>query len=183
MTHLNHGYEPQVKSRTQIPPQSNGVFTLRLRRDCSTNKFFSLLSKNLSLTNKIMPVLFLAMIFLPCSLQSKPGPDDTNKQILAALSAGNATALSDYFNTMVDLGISGNEDNYSKTQAMQILKDFFAKTPVKSVKITRQGSSTDGSQFYIGEMKAGSETFRIYYLLKKVSGKFLIQQLQIQKES
>jgi hypothetical protein len=129
-----------------------------------------------------MPAIFLAMIFFPGPVHSESGPDDTNKQILAALTAGNAIALSEYFNSMVDLGIAGNEDNYSKTQATQILKDFFVKNPVKSVKITRQGSSTDGSQFFVGEMKAGSDIFRVYYLLKKESGKFLIQQLQIQKE-
>ena len=131
---------------------------------------------------KILPLLLLAMVLLPFYSIPEPGHDDTNKQIVASLTAGNAVALSGYFNSMVDLGISGNEDTYSKTQATQILKDFFIKNPVKSVKITRQGSSTDGSQFSIGEMQAGTATFRIYYLLKKVSGKFLIQQLQIQKE-
>ena len=132
---------------------------------------------------KILPLSLLAMVLLPFHSFPEPGPDDTNKQIVAALTAGNAAALSDYFNSMVDLGISGNEDTYSKTQATQILKDFFTKNPVKSVKITRQGSSTDGSQFSIGEMQAGADKFRIYYLLKKVTGKFLIQQLQIQKEN
>jgi hypothetical protein len=132
---------------------------------------------------KILPLLLLAMVLLPFHSIPETGQDDTNKQIVAALTAGNAAALSGYFNSMVDLGISGNEETYSKTQATQILKDFFTKNPVKSVKITRQGSSTDGSQFSIGEMQAGAGTFRIYYLLKKVSGKFLIQQLQIQKEN
>jgi hypothetical protein len=132
-------------------------------------------------TWKMVPALLLAMVFFPYRLLPAPGPDDPSKQIIEALTAGNATALSVYFNSMVDLGISGNEDTYSKTQATQILKDFFTKNPVKSLKINRQGSSTDGSLFSIGEMQAGSETFRIYYLLKKVSGKFLIQQLQIQK--
>lgn len=132
---------------------------------------------------KILPLLILAMVLLPFHSIPEPGQDDTNKQIVAALTAGNAAALSGYFNSMVDLGISGNEETYSKTQATQILKDFFTKNPVKSVKITRQGSSTDGSQFSIGEMQAGEGKFRIYYLLKKVLGKFLIQQLQIQKEN
>lgn len=123
----------------------------------------------------------MAMVLIPFPSLPQSGKDDLNKQIVAALTAGNAATLSDYFNSMIDLGISGNEDTYSKTQATQILKDFFLKNPVKSVKITRQGSSTDGSQFSIGEMQAGAGKFRIYYLLKKVSGKFLIQQLQIQK--
>jgi len=132
---------------------------------------------------KILPLLLLAMVLLPLHSIPEPGQDDTNKQIVAALTAGNAADLSGYFNSMIDLGISGVEDTYSKTQATQILKDFFIKNPVKSVKITRQGSSNDGSQFSIGEMQAGTGKFRIYYILKKVSGKFLIQQLQIQKEN
>ncbi len=132
---------------------------------------------------KMLPLVLLAMVLLPFHSFPENGPDDTNIKIAAALATGNAAALSDYFNSMVDLGISGNEDTYSKTQATQILKDFFTKNPVKLVKITRQGFSTDGSQFSIGEMRAGSDKFRIYYLLKKVSGKFLIQQLQIQKEN
>jgi len=125
-----------------------------------------------------LPVLIILLSFHSFTASAQ---DDINKPIVTALTAGNAATLSDYFNSMVDLGISGNEDSYSKTQATQILKDFFSKNPVKSVKITRQGTSTDGSQFSIGEMQAGTTTFRIYYLLKKVSGKFLIQQLQIQK--
>jgi hypothetical protein len=35
----NHGYEPQGKPWTLIPPQGAGYCTLRLWRDCSTNKF------------------------------------------------------------------------------------------------------------------------------------------------
>jgi len=123
-----------------------------------------------------MTLVLLPFYSMPAGVQ-----DETNKKIVTALSAGDAGSLSDYFNTMVDLSISGNEDTYSKTQATQILKDFFQKNPVKSVKITQQGSSTDGTQFTIGEMKAGADTYRICYLLKKVLGKFLIQQFQIQK--
>jgi hypothetical protein len=132
---------------------------------------------------KILPLMILATVLLPFRSFPDNVQDDTNKQIVAALSAGNAAALSAWFNSMVDLGLAGSEDSYSKTQATQILKDFFLKNPVKSVKITRQGTSTDGSQFSIGEMQAGTDTFRVYYLLKKVSGKLLIQQLQIQKDN
>jgi hypothetical protein len=41
---VNHGYEPQgnpdcYRDWTLIPPQGAGYYTLRLWRDCSTNKF------------------------------------------------------------------------------------------------------------------------------------------------
>jgi|WetSurMetagenome_2_1015567.scaffolds.fasta_scaffold503479_2 hypothetical protein len=108
---------------------------------------------------------------------------ETNKQIASALSAGNATELASYFNTMVDLTIPGKEDSYGKTQATRILQDFFSKNPVKSYKTNKQGSSNDGSQFAIGRLESGNKIFRVYYLMKKSSDKYLIHQFQIQEEN
>jgi hypothetical protein len=107
--------------------------------------------------------------------------DIVNKQIGASLASGNATELSAYFNTMVDLSIPGTEDSFGKTQATRILQDFFSKYPVKSYKTNKQGSSTDGSQFSIGRMEAGNKVFRVYYLMKKSLDKYLIHQFQIQE--
>jgi hypothetical protein len=108
--------------------------------------------------------------------------DETNKLITFALSKGNAQALSDHFNSMVDLSLPGIEDSYGKTQATRIMQDFFSKNPVKSYKINKTGNSNDGSQFSIGKMEAGNKTFRLYYLIRKISNKYLIHQLQIQEE-
>jgi hypothetical protein len=109
------------------------------------------------------------------------GPDETNKQIISALTAGDAHALSAYMNKMIDLGIAGNEGSYSKTQATRILMDFFQKNPVKSVKINKKGTSSDGSFFSLGEMEAGGKKYRVYYLLKNVDGNYLIHLMQLQE--
>jgi len=126
--------------------------------------------------------LFLPVIFLIQAFAATDGPEETNKQIISAIEAGNAENLSNYFNSMVDCGIMGNEDTYSKTQATRIIQVFFDKYPVKSLKITKQGTSTDGSHFSIGELNAGGKMFRLYYLLKKISANHVIQQFQIQEE-
>jgi len=131
---------------------------------------------------KVLLILFFFISGHPMQAQTA-GLEETNKLILAALNAGNSTDLSKYFNTMVDLGISGTEDSYSKNQATRIIQDFFTKYPVKSVKIMKQGTSNDGSQFSIGQLQAGTKTFRLYYLLKKVSAQYLIQQFQIEEEN
>ena len=127
-------------------------------------------------------VFFLPVVFISMNLASGDGPEEVNKKILAAIGAGNAEDLSGYFNSMVDCGIMGTEDTYSKAQAARIIQTFFDKYPVKTVKITKQGTSTDGSQFSIGELGAGGKTFRLFYLLKKISGDYVIQQFQIQEE-
>jgi hypothetical protein len=127
-------------------------------------------------------LLILILSFLGLNVHpSGTEPDETNKMILAALSAGNSNDLAKYFSEMIDLGITGTEDTYSKNQAARILQDFFTKNPVKSVKMLKQGFSNDKSQFTIGEMQAGTKTYRIYYLLKKVSALYLIQQFQIEE--
>jgi hypothetical protein len=109
------------------------------------------------------------------------GPEETGKQVVAAIQDGNAMELAKNFNAMVDLTLPGYDDTYSKAQAGQILKDFFSQNPVKSFKVTRQGSSPDGSQYTIGSLEAGKKVFRIYFIIKSVSGQFLVQQLQVQE--
>jgi len=133
---------------------------------------------------KLLKRFLIVLTVSGCALTSfsQQVPDETDKLITAALASGNATGLSNFFNSMIDLGITGNEDSYSKTQATRILQEFFSKNPVKSYKVTKQGNSNDGSHFSIGALDAGNKNFRVYYLLKKVDGHFLIQQLQIQAE-
>jgi hypothetical protein len=108
--------------------------------------------------------------------------EETNKQIIAAINSGNSRELSGYFNSMVDLSIPGIDDSYGKTQAERIIGDFFTRFPVKSYKNSKTGNSNDGSQFSIGKLEAGNKSFRVFYLIKKISDKYLIHQFQIQEE-
>jgi len=133
--------------------------------------------------NSIFFLVFLMSVFsLFPFFVTADEQEETDKQIITAITAGNAENLSKYFNSMVDCGIMGNEDTYSKAQATRIIQDFFDKYPVKSLKITKQGTSTDGSRFSIGELVAGGKMFRLFYLLKKISGSYVIQLFQIQEE-
>lgn len=132
---------------------------------------------------KQLNILFLMILLsgnAPATAASNP--DETDRKIALALSAGNAEALAAYFNTLIDLGVAGVEETYSKTQATRILQDFFRKNPVKTYKVTRQGTSNDGSRFTIGTLEAGGKTYRVYYLLKVEGGSLLIHQLQIQAD-
>ncbi|MCX6250420.1 MAG: DUF4783 domain-containing protein [Bacteroidetes bacterium] len=135
-----------------------------------------------------MRIHFMVLFFLIPSLFSIPltgkadGPDEINKLIIKAIQFGNAGELSKFFNVMIDCSIMGTEDTYSKTQGARIIQSFFDKYPVKSLKINKQGTSTDGSRFFIGELCAGDKKFRLYYLLKKNSGNYLIEQFQIKEE-
>jgi hypothetical protein len=125
-------------------------------------------------------VVLLVTVMLSMGHKAFSGPEETSAQVVAAIQAGNAADVAKYFNAMIDLTLPGYDDSYSKAQASQILKDFFTQNPVKSFKITRQGSSPDGSQYTIGSLDTGTKVFRVYFMIKAVSGQNLVQQLQVQ---
>jgi len=114
-------------------------------------------------------------------LLSFSSPVDTAKLVATALQAGNAQEVAKYFNTMVDLSLPSSDDTYSKTQAEQILRDFFAKIPVKGFKVSKQGNSADGSTYCIGTLEAGNKTFRVYFLIKSNGSQNVVHQMQVQE--
>ncbi|RLD46286.1 MAG: DUF4783 domain-containing protein [Bacteroidetes bacterium] len=122
-------------------------------------------------------LLFALIIFSVSSFGLNP--DDG--AIISAIKSGNSVAVSKYFNSNVELSILDNEDVYSKSQAQIILKDFFAKHKVISFKVLHQGGK-NGSNYLIGNLVTSNGTFRVYYLLKKVGNKQLIQQFRIEDE-
>lgn len=123
-------------------------------------------------------ILGLILIIFSVSLFAL-NPD--NGAIISAIKSGNSAAISKYFNANVELSILDNEDVYSKSQAQIILKDFFAKHKVSSFKVLHQGGK-NGSNYLIGNLVTSSGTFRVYYLLKNVGNKQLIQQFRIEDE-
>lgn len=103
--------------------------------------------------------------------------------ISKAISSGNADALGQYFDTTVEIAIMDKEETYAKTQAIQAVKDFFAKNKPSSFKQVHQGASKgQDSQYCIGNMIATSGTYRVYIYMKVSGTKQVIQELRFDKE-
>jgi hypothetical protein len=101
--------------------------------------------------------------------------------IILAFKAGNAEELAKYFNTNIELVILENEDVYSKTQAEQILRNFFTNHHPASFKIIFEGGK-ETSRYAIGSLSTSSGNFRVYFLIKNQDGTPLIHQLRIEEE-
>lgn len=129
---------------------------------------------------KIYIILILqAFWILPATpITSGPIPEG----IILAFKAGNATELAKHFNTSIELVILENEDVYSKTQAEQILRNFFANHRPESFKIIFEGGK-ETSRYAIGSLLTSSGNFRIYFLIKNQDGTPLIHQLRIETEN
>lgn len=128
------------------------------------------------------PVQWLFFLLLIPVVSLAGGPDKVLRDVTAGFQSGDAAAVSNHFHTMVDLTLPGAEGTYSKAQASQILKDFLSRTPVKGFKVTRQGSSPDGSTYCIATLTSGSVSYRVYCLIKAVGGSHKVYQMQIQEQ-
>lgn len=123
---------------------------------------------------------FMLSLLIYIVMTGSIAAQDVNSKITLAIKSSSATELSKYFNNSMDLTIPGSEGTYSKVQAEQIVKSFFAKYPPVSFTINHQGKSNDGSIYAIGTYKSSSQSFRTYYLAKPISGQMLIHQLKFE---
>ena len=96
--------------------------------------------------------------------------------VVAAMRTGNATQLSKYFDSRVDLSLPGKSDNYSKSQAEMILKDFFANNMVKNFIVKHKGEQ-NGSQFCIGLLQTKNGNFRTKFFMKQKGDQQVVQEL------
>ena len=102
--------------------------------------------------------------------------------ISLAIKSGNASELSKYMNSTVELLLLQTEDFYKKNVAETILKDFFNDYHIKDFIIRHQGARND-AQYAIGNLETEKGVFRVYFLLKKVDQELLIHQIRIEPDN
>lgn len=123
--------------------------------------------------------LFLLLIIPGLALV----PKDIYENISQALRSGNATEISKYFNSSVDVTIMNQMDVYSKAQAEQVLRSFFQKNQPKSFKIIHQGVSKEGAKYAIGNLiTMQGVSFRTYFYIKNTGGQEFIREIRFEKE-
>ena len=130
--------------------------------------------------------LLIYIIFLHagliCSIPSGLNAQEITDNVNAALKSGDATKLSDYFNTSLDISLPDTDQTMSKSHASQVMKTFFKDNPPKSYTVNHVGSSREATKFIIGTYVSGSKSFKTYLLMKETEGKYLIVQLQFELE-
>ena len=70
-------------------------------------------------------ILLLSVTIL-CSSFTRSS-DAEMDSVVIALKSGNANLLSRFFDNRVDISLPDKSDNYSRSQAEMVMKDFFSK--------------------------------------------------------
>ncbi len=129
--------------------------------------------KNIKL--KFVALFFCFMILVSVALAQIP--DD----IVTSFQNGNDASLAAFFNDNVELVVGTHDDVYSKSQAQQIVAEFFKSNKPKQFSIIHQGGKDD-ARYAIGSLTTASGTFRVYFLLKNKNNNSYIHQLRIEKQ-
>ena len=120
--------------------------------------------------------LLLAVTVLFSSFRDTIEMDD----IVVALKAGNAATLSKYFDNRVDLSLPNKSDNYSRTQAEMIIKDFFSNNGVRNFELKHKGEKA-GSNYCVGILQTRGGNYRTTLFMKLKGDKQYLQDISFQQ--
>lgn len=122
-------------------------------------------------------LLFLGLFaFVSPSFAQIPG------EVVLSIQNGNDEMLAKYFNQNVELVVQSHDDVFSKSQARQIVAEFFKVNKPKQFSIIHQGGK-DGARYAIGSLVTSTGNFRVYFLLKNKEDNSYIHQLKIEKQN
>src|SRR5215207_8707726 len=99
--------------------------------------------------------------------------------VITAMRSGNSSELSKYFDENVELTLPDKSDNYSKAQAMLIVKDFFSNNGVKGFDLKHKGDSP-GGHFAIGTLQTSAGNFRTNVFMKTKGNKEVVKEIRFQ---
>lgn len=113
--------------------------------------------------------VFVLFAFLILSLPAL-GQDGDIDKIARALSEGDASSLSAYFDRSVEVMINGQGDLLTRDKAKERLSGFFSKQGVASFAIVHKGAAKgNASNYCIGDLKTKEKTYRVYLYMKPTS--------------
>jgi hypothetical protein len=98
------------------------------------------------------------------------------------IQTGDAEKLVEYFDESVDLGLPEADQDYSKKQALMVIKDFFRNYPPESFDLKESGSTSEDNMFMIGDYKTGKDTYQLLVLLRRTNKEFLIHKMKFEPE-
>ena len=127
---------------------------------------------------------YLGLILLSCTLlfssfKAGSGSGMEMEDILVALKSGNASQLSRYFDSRVDITLLEKSDSYSRTQAEMILRDFFGNNTVRNFEIKYKGEN-NGSKYCIGTLLTRNGDYRTKLFMKQKGNSQVLQEIAFQ---
>lgn len=102
--------------------------------------------------------------------------------IAAAFKTGDASDIAKNFEGNVEITIKTGSTSYSKSQAEMVLKSFFAAHKPKTFTVVHQGTSPQGSKYFIGNLTTSAGNYRAYIYAKTIKTELVIQEIRFEEQ-
>ncbi|MCC7402083.1 MAG: DUF4783 domain-containing protein [Chitinophagaceae bacterium] len=126
-----------------------------------------------------MKQLFTFLLIAPLVVLTAFTQKNDIDGVIGALRSGNAEELSRYFDDNVELTLPDKSDNYSRAQAVLILRDFFSNNSVSNFELKHKGDN-GGGQFCIGTLQTKTGNFRTTVFMKLKGSRQVVKQIRFQ---
>jgi hypothetical protein len=124
---------------------------------------------------KFLPLFLVTFSLLFTSYK----PVYSIEEVVTAMRSGDANQLSKYFDDRIDIQLPTKSENYSRTQAEMILKDFFSSNSVKNFQVKHTGEN-NGAQFCIGLLQTRNGNYRTKLYMKQKGDRQVLQEIGFQ---
>ncbi len=126
-------------------------------------------------------VLLISILLVTTLLSAKA--QEPLEEVTNSVRSGNVPAIAKYFDKFVTITINSNQSVYSKTQGEMVLKDFFAKNPIKELVVMQQGATSGGNdaKYVIGNLVTNNGSYRLYVVLKHKENIYILQEMRFEK--
>lgn len=114
-------------------------------------------------TRNLLTALFVIQFLFVLPLQAQ---NSTTDGLKAALTAGNAVTLAQFFAPQVDFVTPDEDDRFSKTEAVVKLTQFFAQYRPNSFTLKHETTAPNGARYLIGNLSTNGGIFRTSLLIK-----------------
>lgn len=142
--------------------------------------FDSLLHEN-SVMKKII-LKILAVVLVSVVFANNYAKAQSFEGIASSIRSGNASALAANFQGNVEITVKDAGNSYSKSQGEMVLKNFFNTHQPKSFAIAHEGTSPEGSKYFIGNLSTSAGNYRTYVYAKTSSGSLIIQEIRFEEQ-
>jgi hypothetical protein len=118
--------------------------------------------------------IFLSLVMVSFTTQTSNLDD-----VIGALKDGKASELGKYMDDNVEVTLPDKSNNYSKTQAVLVLKDFFDNNEVKTFEVKHKGDQ-NGGQYCVGTLQTKSGNYRTTIFMKLKENKDFVKAIRFQ---
>jgi hypothetical protein len=148
-----------------------GVFLQRLNDMCAIEM------KNYF--KRLLLLVSCTLVFFTVHAQTSVSPIE---DMVNAMKNDRVADMAKYFDSFVPITINNIQILYSRNQAQVVLNDFFDKNSPRGFEVVDNGSPDNTSKFVIGAFTTPAGVRYNVYILMRLKGSFVLQELRMNKE-